>query len=88
MPSRAHPDVDRGWIIPIGGKLLDHDILKRFVALSGGASARIAVIPTASNEPDMGTFYELLFARHQNCCAAAPLVTCSACSPTSFPDLA
>ena len=64
MPSRAHPDVDRGFIIAIGGKLLDRDILNRFVALSGGASARIAVIPTASSEPDMGTFYELLFARH------------------------
>lgn len=64
MPSRAHPDVDRGWLIPIGGKLLDHDILNRFVALSGGASARIAVIPTASSEPDIGTFYEMLFARH------------------------
>lgn len=64
MPSRPHPDVARGWIVPIGGKLLDQDILNRFVALSGGAAARIAVIPTASSEPDMGTFYELLFARH------------------------
>ncbi|MEP6619293.1 MAG: cyanophycinase [bacterium] len=64
MPSRPHPDVSRGWIVPIGGRLLDTDILNRFVALSGGAAARIAVIPTASSEPDMGTFYELLFARH------------------------
>jgi cyanophycinase len=54
----------RGWIIPIGGKLLAPVILERFVALSGGASARIAVIPTASNEPDMGTFFERVFQRH------------------------
>jgi cyanophycinase len=54
----------RGWIIPIGGKLLTTTILDRFVALSGGAAARIAIIPTASSEPDMGTFYERVFHRH------------------------
>jgi cyanophycinase len=54
----------RGWIIPIGGKLLAPAILERFVALSGGSAARIAVIPTASNEPDMGTFFERVFQRH------------------------
>jgi cyanophycinase len=63
MPSRAHPDTPRGWIIPIGGKLLDDGILARFLSLSGGASARIAIIPTASNEPDIGIFYERVFAR-------------------------
>ncbi|MEP6990002.1 MAG: cyanophycinase [bacterium] len=64
MPSRALPNVPRGWIIPIGGKLLDAEILDRFVALAGGAAARIAVITTASSEPEIGTFYERLFARH------------------------
>lgn len=54
----------RGWIIPIGGKLLAPEILDRFVALCGGAESRIAVIPTASSEPDMGTFYERVFERH------------------------
>ncbi len=54
----------RGWIIPIGGKLLAPAILDRFVALSGGSAARIAVIPTASNEPDMGVFFERVFQRH------------------------
>ncbi len=54
----------RGWIIPIGGKLITKTILDRFVALSGGAAARIAIIPTASSEPDMGTFYERVFHRH------------------------
>ena len=64
MPSRTHPDIPRGWIIPIGGKLLDDSILERFVGLCGGRAARIAVIPTASSEPDIGTFYERVFARH------------------------
>ncbi|HEY4307445.1 MAG TPA: cyanophycinase [Gemmatimonadaceae bacterium] len=64
MPSRAHPNTDRGWIIPIGGKLLDEAILDRFVELSGGTAARIAIIPTASSEPDIGVFYERAFAKH------------------------
>ena len=63
MPSRPQSDSPRGWIVPIGGKLLDDEILARFVALSGGANARIAVIPTASREPDVGVFYERVFAR-------------------------
>jgi cyanophycinase len=54
----------RGWIIPIGGKLAAPAILDRFIALSGGAAARIAVIPTASSEPDMGTYFERVFQRH------------------------
>lgn len=64
MPSRPNPDVGRGWIIPIGGKLADADILDRFVALSGGSSARIAILTTASNEPDIGKYYERVFAKH------------------------
>jgi len=63
MPSRPQSDSPRGWIVPIGGRLLDDDILARFVALSGGANARIAVIPTASREPDVGVFYERMFTR-------------------------
>jgi cyanophycinase len=63
-PSRPHSDIPRGWIIPIGGKLVDDEILERFVRLCGGPAARIAIIPTASSEPDIGTFYERDFARH------------------------
>lgn len=63
MPSRPNSDSSRGWIIPIGGSLNDAGVLDRFVDLSGGPQARIAVIPTASSEPDMGTFYERQFDR-------------------------
>lgn len=54
----------RGWIIPIGGKLASTAIIDRFVELSGGNAARIAVIPTASGTPDMGTYYERILERH------------------------
>ncbi len=53
----------RGTLIPIGGKLSDDHILERFISLSGGRAARIAILPTASLEPDMGTWYERAFAR-------------------------
>ena len=64
MPSRPLPETPRGWIIPIGGKLQDEEIIGRFVTLSGGIPARIAIIPTASSEPEIGTYYERVFARH------------------------
>jgi cyanophycinase len=64
MPSRPDPDARRGYIIPIGGNLIDSQILDRFVALSGGPDATIAIIPTASSQPEMGTVYERQFIRH------------------------
>jgi cyanophycinase len=63
MPSRPDSDATRGYIIPIGGNLLDSAILERFVALCGGRDASIAIIPTASSQPEMGTVYEREFAR-------------------------
>ena len=50
-PSNHSNDADRGCIIPIGGaeeKLNNPQILDRFVDICGGKSARIAIIPTAS----------------------------------------
>lgn len=64
MPSpETHPG-SRGSIIPIGGaedKVSGRAILKRFVSLAGGAGARIAVIPTASEEESTGYRYEEVF---------------------------
>jgi cyanophycinase len=54
----------RGWIVPVGGAEKKDDnpvILRRFVDLCGGARARIAVIPTASELEDTGQRYERLF---------------------------
>jgi cyanophycinase len=64
MPAKPAPDAQRGSIIAIGGNLLDRAILERFVAMCGGEEARIAIVPTASSEPDIGTFYERAFARY------------------------
>ena len=55
---------ERGFVIPIGGaekKIRHATILRRFVELSGGAEARIAVIPTASKLSDTGETYHHAF---------------------------
>jgi cyanophycinase len=64
MPSRSPEGQDRGWIVPIGGaenKENDRHILERFVRVSGGESADIVVIPTASRMRETGPRYERLF---------------------------
>ena len=63
MPSPT-TDAPRGPIIPIGGaeaKTGTRDVLARVIALAGGADARIAVIPTASEMHDTGDRYARLF---------------------------
>ena len=54
----------RGTIVPIGGAeetIRDRAILRRFVDVAGGRTARIAVIPTASQLEETGELYEELF---------------------------
>ena len=50
-PAKTPPEIERGWIIPIGGgdrKVRSNAILQRLVELSGGSTARMVIIPTAS----------------------------------------
>lgn len=65
MCSAAAPDAGaRGSIIPVGGgekKLRDAEILRRFATLCGGGSARIVIIPTASQLKETGRRYEKVF---------------------------
>ncbi|MFP5355933.1 MAG: cyanophycinase [Gemmatimonadota bacterium] len=60
-PSPVPEHASRGFIIPIGGRIGDSDILAHFVALCGGRQGRIAILPTASSDPDTGRDYEKLF---------------------------
>src|SRR4030081_2035583 len=64
MPSKIPPGEARGWIVPIGGaenKENDRHILERFIRVSGGQSANIVVIPTASRMHETGPRYEKVF---------------------------
>lgn len=63
-PADKLSNTERGYLIPIGGaedKLDNPEILDRFVKLCGGKSARISIIPTASDLDDTGRLYEKLF---------------------------
>ena len=63
-PAASPANIDRGWIIPIGGaedKENDKTILNRFCKLSGGKDAKILVIPTASQLEDTGPRYVEIF---------------------------
>ncbi|MCB9740909.1 MAG: cyanophycinase [Deltaproteobacteria bacterium] len=66
MPSPELTPGARGAIIPIGGaedKLHNRKILHRFVEVSGGEAAKIAIIPTASELDSTGPRYQKLFKR-------------------------
>ncbi len=63
-PSSNSDYANRGYLVPIGGaeeKFHNPEILDRFVDLCGGKTARIAIIPTASELEDTGRNYEKLF---------------------------
>jgi cyanophycinase len=64
MPVRR---IEQGPVMPIGGaeeREPGGEILERFVALAGGDQARVAVIPTASTEPqESGERYATLFSK-------------------------
>ena len=63
-PADKLSNIERGYIIPIGGaeeKLNSSEILDRFIDICGGKSARISIIPTASELDDTGSNYEKLF---------------------------
>jgi cyanophycinase len=65
MPSPEHTPGSRGFIIPIGGaedKVSARAILSRFVRLCGGDEAVIAVVPTASVDPETPDRYRGVFA--------------------------
>lgn len=54
----------RGPLLAIGGaedKFGDRKILRRFLGLAGGDSARIAIVPTASAIDDAGQRYKAIF---------------------------
>lgn len=63
-PAKVTDGHERGYIIPIGGgerKVKTSDILTRFIELSGGDDAYIAIIPTASRLEDTGDRYKKVF---------------------------
>jgi cyanophycinase len=64
MPSPEVTPGSRGFVVPIGGaedKISAKAILRRFADLAGGADGVIAVIPTASVDPETPERYRRVF---------------------------
>ncbi len=56
-PAKVENGARRGWIIPVGGgekKVRSSPILRKLVGLSGGETARMVIVPTASQLGDAG----------------------------------
>src|SRR5260221_34988 len=68
MPSKIPDGKTRGWIVPIGGaenKENDRHVLERFVRVSGGAAADIAVIPSSVRlAPGLGLTNRFIIDQH------------------------
>ncbi len=47
------PVVDHGALVLVGGGVLPDEVVGRFVRLAGGEKARIVVVPSANEEPDL-----------------------------------
>jgi cyanophycinase len=63
----------RGHLILVGGGDKPPEAMRKFVELAGGAAAPIVVIPTASTEADIGSYYAKLFAGEYGCSDVAVL---------------
>jgi cyanophycinase len=63
----AEPPAQRGHLVLIGGGDKPPAAMRRFIALAGGPSAPIVVIPTASTEADTPSYYEALFRNDYGC---------------------
>ncbi|HXE56862.1 MAG TPA: cyanophycinase [Gemmatimonadales bacterium] len=83
MDNEGNGRRQRGYVVAVGGAedtTGDIAILRRFAEICGGARARVAIIPTASELADAGERYETLF-RSLACAAArvVPILTRSDC---------
>ncbi len=89
-PAPVSDGERRGYIIPIGGgedKDANPAILQRFVELSGGKSANIVVLPTASRLEDTGPMYEKIFkGLGADTVSSIPIVTREDCNNPEFAE--
>jgi len=57
----------KGHLVLIGGGEKPVEAMRKFVELAGGPQALIVAIPTASTEPDTGSYYVKLFKEEYGC---------------------
>ncbi len=67
LASGAFAAPQRGNLVLIGGGEKPPEAMRKFVELAGGLNALIVAIPTASKEPDTGSYYVKLFKEEYGC---------------------
>ena len=80
----------KGHLMLIGGGEKPPEAMRKFVELAGGPRASIVVLPTASEEPDTGSYYEKLFREEYGCSDATALdvKTCADANRRDYVELA
>jgi cyanophycinase len=63
----AQGPAPKGHLVLIGGGEKPAEAMRKFVELAGGLQALIVAIPTASKEPDTGSYYVKLFKEEYGC---------------------
>ena len=63
----------KGHLVLIGGGEKPAEAMRKFVELAGGPQAAIVAIPTASTEPDTGSYYVKLFKEKYGCANVSAL---------------
>ena len=63
----AQGPAPKGHLVLIGGGDKPPEAMRKFVELAGGPQALIVAIPTASSEPDTGSYYVKLFKEEYGC---------------------
>jgi cyanophycinase len=67
LSAGAPVEGPKGHLVLIGGGEKPAVAMKKFVELAGGPSAPIVVVPTASEDPDVGPYYTKLFKEERGC---------------------
>ncbi|MBI2838407.1 MAG: cyanophycinase [Acidobacteria bacterium] len=73
LVSAEEPPVSKGHLVLIGGGEKPAVAMQKFVELAGGPNAAILIVPTASEQPDTGTYYEQIFEHDYECTNVTPL---------------
>ena len=67
VAGSAQAPTPKGHLVLIGGGEKPPEAMKKFVELAGGPQSLIVAIPTASAEPDTGSYYVKLFKEEYGC---------------------
>lgn len=63
----------RGHLVLNGGGKKPASVMNKFIELAGGKDALILIVPTASELPDTGEYYQNLFMKEFGCTQVVPL---------------